>query len=52
MVLFARSKLISIEALICKALIDSVISNDEFLLKQRELYESKHVAAECRCSKI
>ena len=52
MVLLARSKLISIEVLICKALINLVISNDGFLLKKRELYESKHVAAECRCLKI
>ena len=41
--------------LICKA---SLIfkSNLELalsiILKQRELYESKHVAVECRCSKI
>ena len=37
--------------LICKA---SLIfkSNLELALKQRELYESKHVAVECRCLKI
>ena len=35
MVLLARSKLISIEVLICKALINLVISNNEFLLKKR-----------------
>ena len=32
--------------LICKTLSLSIF------LKQRELYESKHVAMECRCSKI
>ena len=52
MILLTRSKLISINILICKVLIYLVISNDEFILKQTELYEPKHVAVECGCLKI
>ena len=39
MVLLAKSKLNSIEVLICKSLIDSVISHDEFVLINKVLKE-------------
>ena len=37
------------KALMFKSNLELVLS---IILKQRELYESKHVAVECRCLKI
>ena len=42
-------QLICKAALIFKSNLDTALS---IILKQRELYESKHVAEECRCLKI
>ena len=42
-------QLICRASLIFKSNLELALS---FILKQRELYESKHVAVECRCLKI
>ena len=44
-----RFQLICKVSLILKSNLDLALS---IILKQRELYESKHVAVECRCLKI
>ena len=50
-VLLAKSKLNSIEALICKVLINSNISHEEFVLIKNMLKEYDHMRVEIKKTK-
>ena len=50
-VLLAKSKLSSIQVLVCKALIDPNISHDEFVLKNNVLKEYDHMKEEIKSLK-
>ena len=49
--MLAKSKLNSIEALICKALINSNISHEEFVLIKNMLKEYDHMRVEIKKAK-
>ena len=49
--MLAKSKLNSIEALICKALINSNISHEEFVLIKNMLKEYDHMRVEIKRTK-